>query len=298
MTVEKILREPLKIHRVAVGKEQRDRVARLLELVGLSASYMNRYPHEFSGGERQRVGLARALASSPDLIVCDEPVSALDVSIQAQILNLLRDLQKERGIAYLFIAHDLSVVRHIADRVAVMYLGKLVEIAPKHELFARPQHPYTEALLSAIPVPSPAMNRRRIILHGEIPSAVAPPTGCRFRTRCPYAAPICSTDEPPLLETGEHHLVACHFRKVLGLGPVNLTRGRGATDSLSTRGFDRSAVGVPSLASHRAVPLTTSRSPMSGNRRIESEAASSGCRLTGPPGHLGAHPDAVRRSNQ
>jgi peptide/nickel transport system ATP-binding protein len=296
MTVERILREPLKIHRVAAARDQRDRVAKLLELVGLSAHYMTRYPHEFSGGERQRVGVARALASGPDIIVCDEPVSALDVSIQAQILNLLRDLQKTSGVAYLFIAHDLSVVRHIADRVAVMYLGKVVEIAPKQALFARPQHPYTEALLSAIPVPSPAMNRRRIILRGEIPSAVAPPTGCRFRTRCLYAAPICATDEPPLLETGEQHLVACHFRTAVGRGPVKATDDRGASDSLSAGSPDRAGE-VLSHVAHQAVSLTTSHSSVSGHRRDEREAASRGRQPAGQPGHSRAHPDAAQRSN-
>jgi oligopeptide transport system ATP-binding protein len=210
MTVGDIIGEPLEIHNLAHGKEKLRRVQELLEVVGLSPYHTNRYPHEFSGGQRQRIGIARALAVNPKLIICDEPVSALDVSIQAQVLNLLEELQKEFGLTYLFIAHDLSVVKHISDRIAVMYLGRIVEIADALELFENPQHPYTEALLSAVPIPDPGMRRERIILPGDVPSPVNPPKGCRFHTRCLYAQESCRINDPELVDYwGNGHFVAC-----------------------------------------------------------------------------------------
>ena len=209
MTVGDIIGEPLEIHNLARGKEKVRRVQELLEVVGLSPYHANRYPHEFSGGQRQRIGIARALAVNPKLIIADEPVSALDVSIQAQVLNLLEELQKEFGLTYLFIAHDLSVVKHISDRIAVMYLGKIVELAETEELFSNPQHPYTEALLSAVPIPNPEMRRERIILPGDVPSPVNPPSGCRFHTRCLYAQASCKVDEPPFVDIGGGHFLAC-----------------------------------------------------------------------------------------
>jgi oligopeptide transport system ATP-binding protein len=212
MTVGSIIGEPLEIHKIAKGSEKEERVASLLQKVGLRAEDMRKYPHEFSGGQRQRIGIARALALNPKLIVCDEPVSALDVSIQAQVINLLEDLQAEFGLSYLFIAHNLNVVEHISNRVAVMYLGQIVELASDQELYKNPQHPYTEALLSAVPIPDPTIKKKRIILEGDVPSPINPPKGCHFHTRCMYKDKICEEVEPEFKDIGGGHWVACHFR--------------------------------------------------------------------------------------
>ena len=214
MTVGAIIGEALIIHKLAPNRtEFEDRIAELLRLVGLGADHMRRYPHEFSGGQRQRIGIARALAVSPKLIVCDEPVSALDVSVQAQVINLLADLQDEFRLGYLFIAHDLAVVQHISTRVAVMYLGRIVELAPAEELYDNPRHPYTEALLSAVPVPDPTLKKQRVRLEGDIPNPIHPPSGCHFHTRCPIRElPLCSSEKPELKQTGDGHWVACHLR--------------------------------------------------------------------------------------
>ncbi len=213
MTVGDIVGEALEIHGVARGREKGNRVQDLLEVVGLNPQHARRYPHEFSGGQRQRIGVARALALNPKLIICDEPVSALDVSIQSQILNLLEDLQSEFKLTYLFIAHNLSVVKHISDRVGVMYLGQVVELCQSDELFANPLHPYTEALMSAIPLPDPEYRQERIILEGDVPSPMHPPMGCHFHTRCRYVMPICREVEPAFIDVGEEHFAACHLRK-------------------------------------------------------------------------------------
>jgi len=209
--VAHIVGEPLLVHGMTDRHEREARVLELLEVVGLKREHMRRYPHQFSGGQRQRIGVARALALNPKLIICDEAVSALDVSIRGQVINLLQDLQEEFGLTYLFISHDLSVVEHISDRVAVMYLGKIVELADSRSLYKAPLHPYTQALLSAAPVPDPKWKKKRIVLPGDVPSPINPPSGCRFHTRCLYAKDICSQQEPPLKEVRENHLVACPF---------------------------------------------------------------------------------------
>ncbi len=212
-TVGDIIGEPIDVHRLARGKERQDRIRELLRVVGMNPRYADRYPHEFSGGQRQRIGIARALAVEPTFIVCDEPISALDVSIQAQIINLLENLQSKFKLTYLFIAHDLSVVKHISNRIAVMYLGKLMEVAPAAQLYRTPRHPYTGSLLSAIPIPDPAveLRRERILLKGDVASPVNPPSGCRFRTRCPRAKEHCAEEVPPLESFGQEHLAACFY---------------------------------------------------------------------------------------
>ncbi len=212
MTVGDIIGEPMLVHNILKGKERRDRVQELLRVVGLNPYFVNRYPHEFSGGQRQRIGVARALALNPEFIICDEPISALDVSIQAQIINLLEDLQEEFNLTYLFIAHDLSVVRHISDRIAVMYLGKIVELTGRTELYDNPLHPYTQALLSAVPIPDPVVEeqRQRVILEGDVPSPANPPVGCNFNTRCPVVMDICKEQDPEFKESESGHWVACH----------------------------------------------------------------------------------------
>lgn len=220
MTVQRIVSEPLLINKIAKGREMQDRVAELLRIVGMRPEYMSRYPHAFSGGQRQRIGIARALALNPKLIVCDEPVSALDVSIQAQVLNLLEDLQHDLDLTYIFVAHDLSVVEHISDRVAVMYVGRLVEQAPTDKLYNSPKHPYTEALMAAVPKPDPRRRDRPIKLPGEVASPANPPSGCYFHPRCRYAKDICAQENPALVEVEPEHFSACHFAKELQLRGV------------------------------------------------------------------------------
>ncbi len=216
-TVSHIIGEPLLVHGLRSRREREEKVLELLRVVGLRREHMRRYPHQFSGGQRQRIGVARALALHPKLIICDEAVSALDVSIQAQVINLLNDLQEEFGLTYLFISHDLAVVEHVSDRLAVMYLGKIVELADSFQIYQSPLHPYTQALLSASPIPDPAFRRDRIILKGDVPSPIDPPPGCRFHTRCLYAEDVCSQQEPQLKEVRESHLTACHFAGSVGL---------------------------------------------------------------------------------
>ena len=217
MTVREIVAEPLRVHGLYKGREGRGRIDELLRTVGLSPEHANRFPHEFSGGQRQRIGFARALALNPQMVVLDEPVSALDVSIRAQVVNLLESLQRDFGLTYLFIAHDLSLVRHISDRVAVMYLGRIVEIGMKEDIYERPSHPYTQALLSAIPIEEPGQRgkRKRIVLEGDVPNPANPPSGCRFRTRCWKAQPICAEEDPPLIDRGQGHPSACHFAEIV-----------------------------------------------------------------------------------
>ena len=222
MTVAEIVGEPLQVHGIAKGSEREDRIQKLLAAVGLNPEQMKRYPHQFSGGQRQRIGIARALALEPELIVADEPISALDVSIQAQVVNLLQDLQEQFGLTYLFIAHDLSVIKYISDRVAVMYLGKIVEVAATEALFLDPKHPYTEALVSAVPVPDPDYQGQQILLEGDVPSPLNPPPGCHFHARCRYAQKTCRAETPILRDLGEDHFVSCHFADTLSLQPIRI----------------------------------------------------------------------------
>jgi oligopeptide transport system ATP-binding protein len=269
MTVESIIAEPLDTHNLVKGKEKRERIGELLRMVGLDPKYILRYPHEFSGGQRQRIGVARALAVEPELIVCDEPISALDVSIQAQVLNLLVDLRERLGLTYLFVAHDLSVVRHISDRVAVMYLGKIVEIGPPEELYTTPGHPYTRALLSAIPVPDPnaERKRRRVILQGDVPSPVNPPEGCRFHTRCWLYEQLgqpesCRTVEPPLAPlASDDHRVACHFaaealKTKVGVGHLDALTTRRGTPPKALELLAAEKHGAAAAAAQASVPET------------------------------------------
>ena len=256
LTVGETLAEPLSVHGIANGSSALARVRELLDVVGLLPEHARRYPHQFSGGQRQRIGIARALAANPDLIVCDEPVSALDVSIQAQIVNLLKNLQQRFGLSYLFIAHDLAVVKHISDRVAVMYLGKIVEITDKRTLYSCPRHPYTQALLSAIPKPDPRSQSQRIILGGDVPSALSPPSGCRFHTRCLYVQDRCRTEEPKLRSTGPgNHLAACHF-----LESVPAMKIADGADAAGTGKFTQ-RLAAYEAAKERSPPLGICASP-------------------------------------
>jgi oligopeptide transport system ATP-binding protein len=269
MTVGSTIAEPIETHNLAKGKERQERIADLLRIVGLDPQYVSRYPHEFSGGQRQRIGVARALAVEPEFIVCDEPISALDVSIQAQVLNLLTDLRHQLGLTYLFIAHDLSVVKHISDRVAVMYLGKIVELGPPDVMYAKPGHPYTRALLSAVPVPDPESERRRkrVVLQGDVPSPINPPSGCRFHTRCWLYERLgkpeeCTTVDPPLYELGPDHGAACHFAaKALetdvGIGHIDHSPVRRGTPDAALRSIRPEDGGIDSEAQTVAVEETS-----------------------------------------
>ncbi len=280
MTVGSIISEPIETHGLKKGRAKRERVAELLEMVGLDPRYVNRYPHEFSGGQRQRIGVARALAVEPEFIVCDEPISALDVSIQAQVLNLLVELREQFGLTYLFIAHDLSVVKHVSDRVAVMYLGKIVEIAPPEALYIGPAHPYTRALLSAVPVPDPVAERkrRRVILRGDVPSPVNPPSGCRFHTRCWLYERLgkpenCRTDDPPLRVLEGDHRAACHYAEEALKTDVGIAH---VTDINVRRGTPAEALKVAHRpeAAHLAAPVTAGEADLAPTPEAEEPSPS------------------------
>lgn len=259
MTVGDTIGEPLRVHGIANGEERLERIKELLSVVGLSPWHVVRYPHEFSGGQRQRIGIARALAGQPRLIVCDEPVSALDVSIQAQVINLLKGLQQRFGLSYLFISHDLAVVKHVSHRIAVMYLGQFVELAKKADIFDHPRHPYTQSLLSAVPVPDPNAKRSRILLEGDVPSPLNPPRGCRFHTRCPYARDRCRTEEPVLEAASEDHMVACHFWREIEPIAGHGTHRAGPKDErfLEQLELYRKAAGRPVSRTPRKTELKT-----------------------------------------
>ena len=301
MTVGSIISEPIETHKLKKGKAKSDRVAELLEMVGLDPRYVNRYPHEFSGGQRQRIGVARSLAVEPDFIVCDEPISALDVSIQAQVLNLLTELKDRLNLTYLFIAHDLSVVKHVSDRVAVMYLGKIVELAPPEALYLGPAHPYTRALLSAVPVPDPVSERRRkrVILKGDVPSPVNPPSGCRFHTRCWLYERLgkpenCRTDDPPLRVLEGDHRAACHYAEEALKTDVGIAH---VLDRPVRRGTppEALALGHKPDAAHLAVPLTEGEAELAPVHVDEVEPAPSLTDSTGPD--AGPKPDDEAKPN-
>jgi oligopeptide transport system ATP-binding protein len=288
MTVGSIIAEPIETHHLAQGAARRERIADLLRIVGLDPKYVSRYPHEFSGGQRQRIGVARALAVEPEFIVCDEPISALDVSIQAQVLNLLTDLREQLGLTYLFIAHDLSVVKHISDRVAVMYLGKIVEIGPPDTMYAAPGHPYTRALLSAVPVPDPVAERkrRRVILIGDVPSPVNPPPGCRFHTRCWLYERLgqpeqCRTVDPELRTIGGDHTAACHFAEQsvasdVGVGHIDTTLVRHGTPDVALASIRPQDGGVQSEATTVDVAETVLGGPPTQEDRADDSDGSGG----------------------
>jgi oligopeptide transport system ATP-binding protein len=296
MTVGATISEPIDTHKLAKGNDRRDRIADLLRIVGLDPKYVSRYPHEFSGGQRQRIGVARALAVEPEFIVCDEPISALDVSIQAQVLNLLTDLRNQLGLTYLFIAHDLSVVKHISDRVAVMYLGKIVEIGPPDVMYAKPGHPYTRALLSAVPVPDPESERRRrrVVLQGDVPSPVNPPSGCRFHTRCWLYEKLgqpeeCRTVDPPLYDLSTDHAAACHFaakalESDVGIGHIQMTPVRRGTPDAALKAIRPELMGADAAEKTVAVDDTSLAEALKVSDVLEAEAAAGGTGAGGPNG--------------